>query len=72
MLIAICGLLHADCSLEFLCSVLAVAEQLLISRLKSICEVVITQVCTCIFTIIHSIEVASIEVVCNVTVMIIW
>jgi len=34
----------AGCSVEFLCSVLAVAEQLLISRLKSICEVLIAQV----------------------------
>jgi len=48
----------ADCSVEFLCSVLAVAEQLLISRLKSICEVLIAQVRKYhrldVFTVIHS------------------
>jgi len=38
-------LCYTECSLEFLCSVLAVAEQLLITRLKTICEVLIAQLC---------------------------
>ena len=32
-------------NLEFVCSVLVVADQLLITRLKEICEVVITENC---------------------------
>lgn len=39
-------------NVEFVCNVLVVADQLLITRLKEMCEVVITENCTFIF---HSI-----------------
>lgn len=47
--IALC-LCSIEClNVEFVCNVLVVADQLLITRLKEMCEVVITENCTCIF-----------------------